>query len=130
VPAKGAFLTEYLLLHRDRSDECVRGGMPADMVSVDIDSARVVMFENKIGGDIGYEPASESNQLARQLDYLIGLLGRGVRDASLPLVSARALFDLGWYRQEFAGVLHHNGRSAKVPDYLVTWEDLFDVMAV
>jgi hypothetical protein len=70
------------------------------MVSVDIDSARVVMFENKIGGDIGYEPAPESNQLARQLDYLIGLLGRGVRDASLLLVSARALFDLGWYRQE------------------------------
>jgi hypothetical protein len=25
VPAKGAFLTEYLLLHRDRSDECVWG---------------------------------------------------------------------------------------------------------
>jgi hypothetical protein len=35
------------------------------MVSVDIDSAQVVMFENKIGGDIGYEPAPEFPSVAR-----------------------------------------------------------------
>jgi hypothetical protein len=47
--------------------------MPADILYVSLDFSSVVMFENKIGGDIGYEPTPESNQLARQLDFLINL---------------------------------------------------------
>lgn len=128
ISCPGSFITEYILLHRDKSEECVWGAMPADLLYVSSDSASVVMFENKIGGEIGYEPTPKSNQLARQLDYLISLHRRSVRNVSFLLISMRAMFELGWYRDEFNGALQHNNRYTEAPGYLVTWEDLFDAM--
>ena len=120
IAPPGSFLTEHVLLHR------IWGGMPADILYVSSDSASVVMFENKIGGDIGYEPTPESNQLARQLDCLINLRRGLIRSASLLLISTRSMLDLGWYRTEFLGALKHKDRYMTAPGYLATWEDVFD----
>ena len=125
----GSFLSEYVLLHRDRSEECIWGGMPADLLYVSSDSRSVVIFENKVGGDIGYEPTPESNQLARLLDYLISVRRGLIRNASLLLISSRAMFELGWYRAEFSGALKYNARCLTVPGYLITWEDVFNAIA-
>lgn len=130
ITPHGSFLTEHVLLHRDGSEECIWGGMPADILYVSSDSGSVVMFENKIGGDIGYEPTPESNQLARQLDYLIALRRGLIRSASLLLISTRSMLDLGWYRTEFLGALMHKDRYLTAPGYLVTWEDVFDSISV
>src|SRR5579872_4983133 len=71
----------------------------ADLAYVSKDVRSVVMFENKIGSDIQYEPTPESNQLARQLEYLVTLSKSG-REVVLILVSSRKLLGAGWYVTE------------------------------
>ncbi len=129
ITPPGSFLTEHVLLHRNGSEECIWGGMPADILYVSSDSGSVVIFENKIGGDIGYEPTPESNQLARQLDYLIALRRGLIRHSSLLLISTRSMLD-SMYRTEFLGALMHKDRYMTAPGYLVTWEDVFDSISV
>ena len=124
----GFFLTEYVLQHRNRSERRIWGEMRADLLYESSDMASVVMFENKIGGGIGYEPTPQSNQLARQLDYLISLKSGHVGSVSLLLISARSLFELDWYRTEFSGALKHNDRYVKAPGSLVMWEDVFEAI--
>jgi hypothetical protein len=129
VARGGSFLGEYILQHRDQSEERIWGGMPADLLYVSGDGVSVVIFENKIGSEIGYEPTPESNQLARQLEYLISLRRGSAQNVSLFLVSARSMFALEWYRPEFSGALKHDGRYLKASGYLVMWEDVFDAIA-
>lgn len=124
----GSFLTEYPLLHRNGAEERIWGWMPADILYVSADSASIALFENKIGGDIAYEPTPASNQFARQLDYLITFRDGLTRNVSLVLVSTRQMFELRWYRTEFADALKHNDRFVTAPGYLATWEDIFEAI--
>ena len=104
--------------------------MPADLLYISANLATVVMYENKIGGEIGYEPGPETNQLARQLDYLVNLRTGRVERAALILISARTMLDAQWYRRELSESLLHNNRHSNAPGYLMTWEDVCDATAV
>lgn len=122
----GSYLSEYLLLHRDKKEESIWGGMPADMMYLSNDCSRIVLFENKIGSEVGYEPTPESNQLARQLDYLASLLRDPTKSVSLVLISSRSMLDLNWYQSDFKDSLECNGRNKLVSGYFAAWEDIFN----
>lgn len=125
ISQPGSFVTEYVLLHHDKSEEEVWGGIPADLLYVSSDLNSIILFENKIGASLEYDPTPESNQLARQLDYLVRLHDLFNRKVSLVLISSKELFERGWYRREFLGALEHNNRSSKAAGYLMIWEDIF-----
>jgi hypothetical protein len=129
VEPSGTFVAEYLLLHGNKSEESVWGWMPADLLHASSDLTSVVIFENKIGGLLQYGQTPESKQLDRQLDYLIGLKHRGMRNVSLVLISGKDFFQTGWYCDALAGTMKYKDRSRTVPGYLLTWEDLLDAMA-
>lgn len=126
----GVFLSEYVLPSRDERERSIWGSMPADLLYISANLATVVVFENKIGGEIGYEPGPETNQLARQLDYLVNLRTGRVERAALILISARTMLDAQWYRRELSESLLHNNRHSNAPGYLMTWEDVCDATAV
>ena len=126
----GAFLSEYVLPNRDEREGSIWGSMPADLLYISADLATVVMFENKIGGSIGYESGPETNQLARQLDYLVNLRKGRVERTAFILLSARPMLEAQWYRRELSESLLHNNRQTDAPGYLMTWEDLCDATAV
>ncbi|RII25319.1 MAG: hypothetical protein CXR31_14065 [Geobacter sp.] len=126
IAGPGSYLSEYLLLHRDQKEESIWGGMPADMMYLSNDCSRIVLFENKIGSEVGYDPTPESNQLARQLDYLASLQRDQTKSVSLVLITARSMIDLNWYQSDFQGSLECNERGKLVSGYFVAWEDVFN----
>lgn len=130
VTYPGTFLSEYVLPNRDEREGQIWGGMPADMLYISADLATVVVFENKIGSRIGYEPTSETNQLARQLDYLVHLKRASVKRAAFVLISARSMLESQWYRSDFSRSLLCNRRYDEASGYLMTWEEVFDATTV
>jgi hypothetical protein len=126
----GAFLSEYVLPSRDEREESIWGSMPADLLYISANLATVVMFENKIGGSIGYDRGPEKNQFARQIDYLVNLRTGKVKRAAFILISTRQMLDAQWYRRELSQSLLYNERYTTVPGYLMTWEDVCDATTV
>jgi len=98
ISPEGCFLSEHVLLHENVHDESIWGGMPADLLYLSRDLQTVVMFENKIGSEIGYEPRPDRNPLARQLDYLVKLRGGRIVQAILVVISGRKMIEADWYR--------------------------------
>lgn len=119
----GYFISEYLLLHSNKDQEQIWGGMPVDLLYASGDLSLVVMFENKIGGGFQYEACPATSQLARQLDYLISI-SSPIRKSFLILLTSREFLDQGRYKDEFLEALRHNNRNNHVSGFLVLWEEV------
>ena len=128
ISPEGCFLSEHVLLHENVHDESIWGGMPADLLYLSRDLQTVVMFENKIGSEIGYEPRPDRNPLARQLDYLVKLRGGRIVQAILVVISGRKMIEADWYRDGFAGALQFAERHTRVTGYFAFWEDIFQAI--
>jgi hypothetical protein len=124
----GYFVTEYLLLHKNKDQEAIWGGMPVDLLYASRDLSRVVMFENKIGSDFQYEVDPKTSQLARQLDYLLSI-PNSARHNSLVLLTSRDFLAQGWYKNEFSDALRYNNRNDHVSGFVVLWEEVISSFA-
>ena len=126
VEPRGSYISEYLLMHSTTEELNLWGQMPADMMYLSSDGATAVLWENKVGSNIGYGPAPNENQFARQLRYLQALRNRGsaIRRTAFVLVSGAAMLEANWYKGELQETLNH------MPDvmtacYTVAWESIF-----
>lgn len=123
----GVFVSEYKLLHSNENEEKIWGGMPADIVHMHSSSECVVLLEIKIGGNVGYESNNpESNQIARQLDFLANIPGSRIKRLVYVFVTTRGMAEQEWYKEILEKSLNCKERSKKVDAYLVKLEDIFD----
>lgn len=129
IDERGAFASEYRLLHSDGQGAEIWQGMPSDIVHISSSGKNVVIFENKIGSRVGYESQSPvSNQFARQMDFLISLSGSHIEKVAYVLISTRYMLENCWYL-ELDASLEHAERRKKLPTYAIAWEDIFDATA-
>ena len=125
IDTAGVYLAEYKLL--GDTEGTIWNDMSADIMYASADYKTVVIFENKIGPGIGYEPSPVSNQFARQLEYLIKLKRQHIIKAALFLISPEELLKKGRFcgDNELKGALTYGNRDQTVPGYLIAWEDIF-----
>ena len=124
IDADGTFVAEYRLLHSDAKGATTWQGMPCDVVHIGSDGKSVVVFESKIGSEVGYESDSPAtNQFARQMDFLISLAGSHIERVAYVLISTRYMLEKEWYPQLEAS-LDYSGRRAVLPAFTVIWEEV------
>lgn len=126
IEPRGSYISEYLLMHSTTEELNLWGQMPADVMYLSSDATTAVLWENKVGSHIGYGPAPNENQFARQLQYLQAVHNRSstVRRTAFVLVSGAAMLEANWYQGELQKTLSH------MPDvvsacYTVAWESIF-----
>lgn len=123
---RGSYISEYLLMHSTAEELNLWGQMPADVMYLSSDATTAVLWENKVGSHIGYGPAPNENQFARQLQYLQAVHNRSssIKRTAFVLVSGAAMLEANWYKRELQETLNH------MPDlvaacYTVAWESIF-----
>ncbi|MCB1611885.1 MAG: hypothetical protein KDI60_09040 [Xanthomonadales bacterium] len=125
IDANGFFLTEYRLLHSTDHGGDIWQGMPADIVHANHALTSVVLFESKLGGKVGYDEHSpETNQFARQIDYLVNLAKMRSLSVSYVLLSTEYMLVNGWYRDTLIQSLSCKDRKDVVDSYVVAWEHI------
>ncbi|MBM4247506.1 MAG: hypothetical protein FJ148_27580 [Deltaproteobacteria bacterium] len=124
IPTDSVVATEFPLATADQGQVEIWGGMPADVLFLSRDGARVALLESKIGSGFTYGADPEKGQVGRQIDFL-----RSTRPSakSYILLTSGRLLDRGWYRNELAASAQY-GRRESVGVYLMRWESVMTVV--
>lgn len=126
IEQRGSYISEYLLMHSTTEELNLWGQMPADVMYLSSDGGTAVLWENKVGSNIGYGPAPDENQFARQLQYLRAVHNRSssIRRTAFVVVSGAAMLEANWYKGELQETLNHMSDRVSAC-YTVAWESIF-----